>query len=194
MHKLTREDLYSLEQYAEMRPQFRAKLMAHKRHRRLAIGPNAALYFEDRLTIQYQIQEMLRVEKIFEKAGIKEELDTYNPLIPDGCNLKATFMLEYHDEVERRKQLGLLIGIEEKIWMSVDGHNPLSPFADEDLERTSSKATSAVHFLRFEFDHEMIDALKAGAKLATGIDHPSYSHRIDSIAENIRNSLIRDFD
>lgn len=194
MQKLNREDLYSLEQYAEIRQNFRAEVMAHKKNRQVPIGPNATLYFEDRLTIQYQVQEMLRVERIFEKSGIEEELETYNPLIPDGRNLKATFMIEYADPNERQRKLQSMIGIEGQIWLRVDGYSSITPFADEDLERTNEKATSAVHFLRFELTAEMIKSLKTGAKLSGGIEHPAYSHVVEDVSENVRSSLINDLD
>lgn len=193
MEKLTREDLYSLEQYAERRPEFRAQAMAHKKNRQLAIGPNATLYFEDRLTVHYQVQEMLRIERIFERQGIEAELKAYNPLIPDGSNLKATFMLEYEDPVERRRHLQSMVGIEGMVWLRVDGHPPVIPIADEDMERSTEETTSAVHFLRFELSPEMIASLKHGAGLGAGIDHPAYSHAV-KVPENVRQSLVEDLD
>ena len=194
MQKLTRESLYTLEKYAEIRREFRDKVMAHKKNRQLAVGPNATLYFEDALTIQYQIQEMLRIERIFEAVGIREELDAYNPLIPDGGNWKATFMLEYEDETERKKQLARLIGIEKKIWVRINDYEKIIPIADEDLERTDAQKTSSVHFLRFELTKEMISALKLGASLAAGIDHEAYTYKVDPVPENIRRSLLEDLD
>ena len=191
---LTRKDLHSLEEYAEMRPQFRTRVMEHKRDRRLAIGPNAALYFEDRLTIQYQIQEMLRAERIFEAGGIEEELAAYNPLIPDGGNLKATFMLEYDDEAERRKQLARLIGVEKRVWLQVAGFDRITPFADEDLSREDEDKTSSVHFLRFELTPAMSRALQHGVALSAGIDHEHYRHVVDPVPENVRQSLVQDLD
>lgn len=150
MSKLSRDDLYSLEKYAAIRPEFRARVMEHKKHRRVAIGPHAVLYFEDALTMQYQVQEMLRLERIFEPEGIQEELDVYNPLIPDGSNWKATFMVEYEDEGERRAALARLIGIEKRVWVQAEGCGKVYPIANEDLERETEDKTSAVHFLRFE--------------------------------------------
>ena len=150
--QLSRDDLFSLEKYAEVRADFRSKVLAHKQHRQVAIGPFATLYFEDRLTMQYQIQEMLRVERIYEAAGIQEELDAYNPLIPDGSNWKATFMVEVPDPDERRTVLAKLVGVEDKVWVSVGEHAPVFAIADEDMERTTADKTSAVHFLRFDMD------------------------------------------
>jgi len=192
MNKLDREKLFSLEKYAEVRPEFRARVMAHKKNRRLAIGPNAALYFEDALTMQYQIQEMLRIERIFEAAGIQEELDAYNPLIPDGSNWKATFMLEYPDEEERRVQLEKLIGIERHVWAQVADFARVTPVADEDLEREDEHKTASVHFMRFELTPEMATAVKNGATVSKGIDHPAYTYAVEPIAQNIRDSLAGD--
>ncbi|MCB1723104.1 MAG: DUF3501 family protein [Chromatiaceae bacterium] len=192
MNKLTRDDLYTLEKYAEVRPEFRARVMAHKQNRRLPIGPNATLYFEDALTMHYQIQEMLRAERIFEAAGIQEELDAYNPLIPDGSNWKATFMMEYPDENERRQQLAKLIGIERHVWTQVADFARVTPIADEDLERETDEKTSSVHFLRFELTPEMVAAIKNGAPISIGIDHPAYAHAVEPIAQNIRDSLAGD--
>jgi hypothetical protein len=192
--KLTRDDLYSLEQYAEVRPEFRARVMAHKRDRRVPIGPNATLYFEDALTMQYQIQEMLRIERIFEAEGIQEELDAYNPLIPDGSNWKATFMMEYPDENERREQLKRLLGIEKHVWIQIGDLPRVTPIADEDLEREDEEKTSSVHFLRFELTPEMVEAVKGGAPVAMGIDHPNYTHTVERIPENVRESLVNDLD
>ncbi len=194
MDKLKREDLYTLEKYAEIRNDFRMKIMAHKKNRRLHIGQNATLYFEDRLVMQYQIQEILRTEKIFEADGINEELEAYNPLIPDGSNWKATFMIEFAEENERREALSKMIGIEDKTWVMVEGHNKVYPISDEDLERDNETKTSSVHFLRFELTTDMITALKSGANLSAGIDHPAYSHAIASIPDNIRESLVSDLD
>ena len=194
MHKLTRTDLYSLEQYAEQRPAFRDKVMAHKKNRRVALGSHATLYFEDNLTIQYQVQEMLRAERIFEPAGINEELEAYNPLIPDGSNWKATFMLEYDDVNERRSALEKLIGIEDRVWVKIAGHPPVYAIADEDLERDTEQKTSAVHFLRFELTPQMIAAAKEGAAIAMGIDLPAYQHALEPLSENIRAALVKDLD
>ena len=194
MHKLSRDDLYSLEQYAEQRSAFRDKVMAHKKNRRVPLGPHATLYFEDRLTIQYQVQEMLRAERIFESAGINEELAAYNPLIPDGSNWKATFMLEYDDENERRIALEKLVGIEDKVWVKIAGLTPVYSIADEDLERDTEQKTSAVHFLRFELNPQMIAAAKEGAAISMGIDFTAYPNVLDPVPENIRAALVKDFD
>ena len=175
MDKLTRADLFSLERYHQLRAEFRSRVLAHKRLRQVRVGPNATLYFEDRLTIQYQVQEMLRVERIFEADAIEEELAAYNPLIPDGANLKATFMLEYEDPDERRRMLGRLRGIEDRVWMEVAGEH-IYAVADEDLDRTTHDKTSAVHFLRFEIPNRPRGALVEGATLRFGIDHDEYRH------------------
>jgi hypothetical protein len=192
MNKLTREDLYSLEKYAEIRPQLRAQVMAHKKNRHVAIGPHATLYFEDRVTMQYQVQEMLRVERIFEAAGITDELATYNPLIPDGSNWKATFMVEYDDVDERRAALMQLKGIENKVWVKVAGFAPVRPIADEDLEREDETKTSSVHFLRFELTAPMVQAVKQGAAISMGIDHPVYAHTVDPVPSAVRDALAQD--
>lgn len=192
MTKLNRENLFTLEKYAEVRPEFRARVMAHKRNRQLQIGPSARLYFEDALTMQYQIQEMLRIERIFEAAGIQDELDAYNPLIPDGSNWKATFMMEYPDEDERREQLKKLLGIERHVWAQVADFARVTPIADEDLEREDDEKTSSVHFLRFELSTEMVEAVKNGAPVHMGIDHPAYTHEIAPVPQNIRDSLAGD--
>ncbi len=193
MQKIERADLYSLEKYAEIRKEFRDRVMQHKANRRLQIGPDASLYFEDRLTMHYQIQEMLRVERIFESMGIQEELDTYNPLIPDGSNWKATFMLEYDDPEERKEKLASMVGIENAIWMKVDGFDRIIPIADEDLDRSTEEKTSSIHFLRFELNVDMINNLQNGKSLAAGMDHVSYQHTVDPVPDNIRLSLINDF-
>jgi hypothetical protein len=192
MKKLNREELYSLEKYAEIRPAFRARVMAHKKHRQVAIGPHATLYFEDRLTMQYQVQEMLRIERIFEAAGIDDELATYNPLIPDGSNWKATFMVEYPEIDERREALTRLKGVETSVWMKLDGFAPVRPIADEDLEREDDTRTSSVHFLRFELTPEMVKAARAGAAISAGIDHPQYTHATHPLADAVRDSLVAD--
>ena len=193
MNKLSRTDLMSLEEYAQSRSDYRTKVIAHKKNRQVGIGENATLYFEDRLTMQYQVQEILRIEKIFEAQGIEEELEAYNPLIPDGSNLKATFMLEYEDVDERKRALSTLIGVERKVWIQVEGFEKVYPIANEDLERETEDKTSAVHFLRFEFDFKMIAALKEGSNLAMGIDHENYQHTISSVPENVVDSLVQDF-
>ena len=192
MKKLNREDLFSLEKYAEVRPQFRAQVMAHKQNRQVNIGPNATLYFEDRMTMQYQVQEMLRIERIFEAGGINEELEAYNPLIPDGSNWKATFMVEFPDVEERRVALQRLKGVENKVWARVAGFEPVRPIADEDLEREDEEKTSSVHFLRFELTPDMVRAVKQGAAISMGIDHPAYNHQVDPIPAATRDSLAQD--
>lgn len=192
MKPLTRKDLYSLEAYAEARADFRARVMAHKKDRKVDVGPNAALYFEDRMTIQYQVQEMLRVERIFEKDGIEEELAAYNPLIPGGANLKATFMIEYEDAGERRVQLAKLKGIEDRVWVRVGDGAPVYAIADEDLERANEEKTSSVHFLRFELDSRSIINLKGGKPLSVGIDHTAYEFAVDPVPEATRQSLLAD--
>lgn len=191
MRHLTRDDLYSLEQYATVRGDFRAKVMAHKKNRKVHVGPNASLYFEDRLTIQYQVQEMLRIERIFEPEGIAEELSAYNPLIPDGSNWKATFMVEFADAAERKAALAQLIGIEDKVWVQVQGHEKVYAIADEDLEREDETKTSSVHFLRFELTGPMVDAVKGGSPLAMGIDHPNYEYSVE-VEAPVRDSLAAD--
>jgi hypothetical protein len=192
MPTLSRADLWSLEEYAERRPTFRQEVMAHKKSRQLALGEHARLYFEDALTIKYQIQEMLRIEKVFEAAGINEELEAYNPLIPDGHNWKATFMVEYADPAERAERLAQLIGIEDKVWMQVDGCDRVYPIADEDLERANESKTSSVHFLRFELTPAMIAAVQSGAGITAGIDHPAYPLEPVRVATDIRDSLAAD--
>lgn len=192
MKRLTRADLYPLEKYTEIRLEFRARVLAHKKNRQVAIGPNATLYFEDRLTMQYQIQEMLRIERIFEPVGINDELEAYNPLIPDGSNWKATFMIEFPDVDERRKALAYLKGIENRVWVRVAGFDPIRPIADEDLEREDEEKTSAVHFLRFNLTPDMVTAVKQGAAIGMGINHPEYTHLVDSIPAIVRNSLAQD--
>ena len=192
--ELTRQDLYALENYAEIRSEFRARVMAHKKTRRLPLGPNANLYFEDRLTIQYQVQEMLRIEKIFERAGIEEELAAYNPLIPDGSNWKATFMLEYDDRAEREDMLAKLVGIEDCVWMRVGAGPVIIPVCDEDLERETEDKTSSVHFMRFELTGEDTSALKQGAEISAGISHREYTYQLTPIPAEIRRSLVNDID
>jgi len=192
MGKLKREDLWSLEEYAQKRPQFRAEVMAHKKDRQVRLGEHATLYFEDETTMRYQIQEMLRAERIFEAEGIQEELDAYNPLIPDGSNWKATFMVEYDDIDERKQALAKLIGIEEKVWICVDGFEKVYPIADEDLERETEEKTSSVHFMRFELTAPMAAAVKEGAAIGAGIDHSAYQATLDPLPENIRGSLAQD--
>lgn len=193
MNKLSRSDLFSLEQYAEARNEFRAQVMAHKKNRRVPLGDIAALYFEDRLTMHYQIQEMLRAERIFEAELIQDELDAYNPLIPDGANLKATFMIEVADEDVRREVLAKLKGIEDEVWVRVEGFDPVFAIADEDLDRENEEKTSSVHFMRFEFTPEMVSAARNGAALGIGISHRQYTCQLEPLPGNIRDSLAADF-
>ena len=174
MNKLTRKDLMSLEQYSEKRASVRAEVIAHKQNRHIALGEHVRLLFEDRLTIQYQIQEMLRVERIFEAAGIQDELDSYNPLIPDGDNLKATLLIEYEDVDDRKLALEKLRGIEDVIYAKIDAEK-IYAVADEDIERENETKTSSVHFLRFQFEKNQIARLRGGAVLLFGIDHPHYA-------------------
>jgi hypothetical protein len=192
MNKLRVDELLSLERYARERPALRAKVLLHKRDRQLAIGPNVTWLFEDRLTIQYQVQEMLRAERIFEPEGIEDELQAYNPLIPDGCNWKATLLIEFTDEEERRRELTQLKGIEDRCWIEVAGHQRVFAVADEDLERENDEKTSAVHFLRFELTAPMIIALREGAALGAGIDHGHYLHSVPVVSPGTRASLAAD--
>jgi hypothetical protein len=193
MNPLSREDLLSLERYAEERAAFRARVREHKQHRRVDIGPSLSLYFEDRLTIQYQVQEMLRIERIFEADSIQEELDAYNPLIPDGSNLKCTAMLEFGDVEVRRRRLGQLVGMENLVWLRIEDYALVYAIANEDLERSTEEKTSAVHFLRFELTAEMVDALRAGARLSFGTDHAGYPYSADVPAETCK-ALLEDLD
>ncbi|MEH6517625.1 MAG: DUF3501 family protein [Halioglobus sp.] len=192
MSHLSRADLWSLEEYAEQRQEFRARVLAHKRNRNLALGDNTRLYFEDALTIKYQIQEMLRIEKVFEADGINEELDAYNPLIPDGQNWKATFMIEYEDPEERAQHLAEMIGIEDKVWLQVGDGERIYAIADEDLDRSNDVKTSSVHFMRFELAPNMIAAAHQGEAIHAGIDHPAYPIASHPIADAVRESLTAD--
>jgi hypothetical protein len=192
MPKVERASLLSLEAYARERASFRARVIAHKRNRMVRLGEHLTLEFEDELTIRYQIQEMLRIERIFEEDGIQGELEAYNPLVPDGRNLKATMMLEYPDPAERRHALARLKGIEDRVWIRVAGGAQVFAVADEDLERETEEKTSSVHFLRFELDDAMANALKAGAGLAVGVDHPEYRAEVAAVPPAVRNSLARD--
>jgi len=194
INKLRREDLYSLEDYAAMRDEYRKKIMAHKENRRLELGENILLSFEDREIMQYQVQEMLKAEKIFEAEGIEEELAAYNPLIPDGTNWKATLLIQYPDVEERQQQLTKLIGIENKIWMQVEGFDKIYAIADEDLERDNAEKTSAVHFMRYELDSDMIEAVKNGAAISAGVDHENYQASLSPLPANVRDSLASDLD
>ncbi len=194
MSSLQSSDLMGLEEYHKVRDEFRAKILAHKRNRNLAIGPNATLYFEDLLTIQYQVQEMLRIERIFESAAIEEELEAYVPLIPDGSNFKATFMVEFPDPEERHRELARLIGIEDKVYIQVSGYDRVYAIADEDLERANDEKTSAVHFLRFEMNSSMVQSLKDSAEICIGIDHPNYCHSVKTVSIAVRSALLADLD
>jgi hypothetical protein len=190
--KLSRPDLMSLEQYSSARKDFRARVLEHKKNRILTIGPNASWCFEDRLTIQYQVQEMLRVERIFEADGIQDELDAYNPMIPDGSNWKATFLIEYTDVEERRARLSTLKGVEDRCWVEVQGFDRVYAIADEDLDRENDEKTSAVHFLRFELTSPMVAAIKSGTDVSVGIDHDNYRHELRPLPKSIRDSLAGD--
>ena len=188
---LNREKLMSLEEYAKKRPTFRAEVMAHKKNRKVHLGEHVTVLFEDSLTIQYQVQEMLRVERIFEEEGIVDELNAYLPLIPDGSNWKATFMMEYGDVDVRKAELAKLVGIEDKTWVSVDGFDKVYAIANEDLERSTDEKTSAVHFMRFELTPEMAAAAKSGASISAGIDHENYLQQV-VLSDDSRNSLAKD--
>lgn len=192
MPQIRRDTLMTLEAYAKARNEFRTRVMAHKRDRTVALGEHVTLIFEDELTIRYQIQEMLRAERIFEEAGIQDELDAYNPLVPDGSNWKATMMIEYPDIEERHRMLAKLVGIEDKVWVKVESHPRVYAVADEDLERETATKTSSVHFLRFELDASMVQALKRGAGLSMGIDHPQYNVTVDDVKAPVRDALAAD--
>ena len=188
---LNKEDLFSLEQYSKVRGQFRADVIEHKKSRKVHLGEHITMLFEDKKTIQYQIQEMLRVEKIFEEDGILDELSAYVPLIPDGSNWKATLLIEYSDEIERKAALGKLIGVEDKVWVQIEGFEKVFPVADEDLERENSEKTSSVHFLRFELTADMKHSLKEGSKLMMGVDHDNYAFN-SVMSDQVRLSLLGD--
>ena len=192
MKKLVETELLSLERYSRERTEFRARVIAHKRNRQVNVGPNTMWLFEDRITVQYQVQEMLRTERIFEAEGIAEELAAYNPLIPDGSNWKVTFLIEYPDAEVRRVQLERLKGIEDRCWVQVAGFDRVLAIADEDMERENDVKTSAVHFLRFELSEAMASGLGGGATLSVGIDHPNYQHQISPVADNVRAALVAD--
>ena len=189
--KLRKQDLWTLEEYSTERENFRRSILEHKKDRQLFLGPNATLYFEDALTMKYQIQEMLRIEKIFESSEVEEELAAYNPLIPDGDNWKATFMIEYPDPIERAKKLSKLVGIEDKVWLRVGRAEKVYAITNEDLERSREEKTAAVHFMRFQLETASIDSLKNGAPLDAGIDHPEMQIET-SVHIKILNSLLRD--
>ncbi len=190
--KIERGSLLSLEAYARQRNDFRARVIAHKKNRKVELGAHVALAFEDELTIRYQIQEMLRIERVFEEDGIRSELEAYNPLVPDGRNFKATMMIEYPDPAERKRMLARLKGIEDRVWIRVEGCERVYAVADEDLERENEEKTSAVHFLRFELAEPMAQALKRGGDLAIGVDHPEYHAEIPAVPRNVRDALVAD--
>jgi hypothetical protein len=192
MPKITRDSLMTLEAYARARNEFRSRVIEHKKTRTLPLGGNVTLIFEDDLTMRYQVQEMLRVEKIFEEAGIQDEIDAYNPMIPDGGNWKATMMIEYPDVEERQRMLATLVGIEDRVWVRVAGFAPVHAIADEDLDRSTDEKTSAVHFLRFELDANMRQALKAGATVAAGVDHAQYRATVDPLPPATVAALLQD--
>ena len=192
MPTILRESLLTLEAYARQRGEFRARVLVHKRHRTVHIGPNVTLIFEDELTVRYQIQEMLRIERTFDEEGIRAELEAYTPLIPDGTNLKATMLIEFEDPEQRKVELERLKGIERQVYLQA-GATKIFAIADEDLPRENEKKTSAVHFLRFEFDSATVAALRAGSPMGAGIDHPVYSARIDALAREVVTALLRDF-
>lgn len=193
MTKIARNSLLSLEDYAKQRPEIRTEAMRLKRIRSVFIGPNMTLQFENEATIRYQVQEMLRIEKTFEEEGIMDELDAYNPLIPDGSNLKCTQMIEFPDEEERKVKLAELVNVENRTYIQIQGFDRVYAIADEDLERANSEKTSSVHFSRFEFTADMVVAIKNGAAIAMGSDHPNYSYRVDEIDPETQGSLIKDF-
>ena len=192
MPRITRDSLFTLEAYARERKEFRARVLAHKKPRSVPLGGHVTLLFEDELTVRYQIQEMLRIEKTFEDTGIQDELDAYNPLVPDGSNFKATMLIEYEDPAERQRALGRLRGIEDRVWIEVEGCGRVFAIADEDLPRENAEKTSAVHFVRFELTPEMVAALKYGVALAIGIDHPAYTVVIPAVADGTRQALVAD--
>ena len=192
MPAITRDSLMTLEAYAKVRDEFRANVMAHKKNRSVRLGEHVTLLFEDEMTMRYQIQEMLRAERIFEQDGIQDELDAYNPLVPDGCNWKATMMIQYPDVEERRQALGRLVGIEDRVWVQVEGCPRVYAVADEDLERETADKTSSVHFLRFELDAAMRKALAGGANIRAGVDHPNYRETVDPVSAAVRASLLKD--
>lgn len=194
MQKLTRDDLHSLEDYSIMRDEFRAQVIQHKKNRVLQVGPNVTMHFEDRLVMHYQIQEMLRAEKIFESEGIQEELDAYNPMIPDGSNWKVTFMIEFPDPDERAVRLREMLGIEDVTYVQVSGHEKVNPISDEDLPRETAEKTASVHFMRLELTQDMVSDLKNGAALSVGIDHPKYQYAIEALPASMRDSLVADLD
>jgi hypothetical protein len=194
MRKLVRDDLLSLEQYAQARPRMRSEVIEHKKTRNVQVGPNMTWCFEDRQTVQYQVQEMLRAERIFESGGIQDELDAYNPLIPDGNNWKVTLLIEFPDPEQRRVALEQMIGVEDRCWVQVDGLDKVFAVSDEDLERENDEKTSAVHFLRFELSPPMVEAIKASASVSLGVDHDAYRHSVSPLRPPERQALGADLD
>ncbi len=192
MPRIARDNLLSLEAYAKQRNEFRAKVIAHKQHRTVHLGDHVTLIFEDELTIRYQIQEMLRIERTFEEAGIQDEIDAYSPLVPDGGNFKATMMIEYPDVAERQRMLAQLKGVEDRVWVQAEGCKRAYAIADEDLPRENDEKTAAVHFLRFELDDESRKSLKYGVGLSIGVDHPAYTQALQPVSAGIRASLVGD--
>ncbi len=192
IQKLTKNSLWTLEHYARVRDKFRKEMIEHKKSRMVSLGENLTLHFEDAQTIKYQVQEILRIEKTFEEEGIVDELEAYNPLIPDGTNFKCTMMIEYSDETVRREKLKSLKGIEDKVWVRVEGRDKVWAIADEDLARENDEKTSAVHFLRFELDEDMIKSLHYGVGMSIGVDHTQYSVSIDPVSIDLRNNLVKD--
>lgn len=193
MKKISMSDLLSIEAYEAQRPAIRKAIMDHKKTRRVPLGPNAMLHFEDYMVMRYQVLELIRAERITDEEELQGELEAYNPLIPDGKNLKVTFMLEYPDEQERKERLRQLIGIEELISIQIDGHDPVYPIANEDLPRSTDEKTSSVHFLRFEFTDEMIASARAGASWTIRSEHLNYQHSTGPLSEEVTQSLLRDF-
>jgi len=194
MVRIKRDSLMSLEAYAKERREFRERVLAHKKQRTVHLGEHVTLLFEDELTVRYQIQEMLRIERVFEEAGIQDELDAYNPLVPDGTNFKATMLIEYEDAEARKAALAALIGIEDRVWVQVEGCARVYAIADEDLPRENDTKTSAVHFLRFELTKEMAATLKYGVGLAIGVDHPNCAEVLPAVPEETRAALAADLD
>ncbi len=188
---IRRESLLSLEAYARERNAFRAKVMEHKKRRTVHLGEHVVLQFEDELTMRYQVQEMLRIERIFEEDGIRHELAAYNPLVPDGSNWKATMLIEYPEVEERKRMLGRLKGVEDRVWAQVQGCERVFAIADEDLERENEEKTSSVHFLRFELEGAMRERLREGARVSVGVDHPEYRASTE-LAPAVRESLAAD--
>jgi hypothetical protein len=192
-HRIERDSLMSLEAYAKARPEFRARVLSHKKNRTLPLGPNVTLIFEDELTIRYQVQEMLRVERTFEEEGIQDELEAYNPLIPDGTNWKATMLIEFPDVDERKQRLAELRGVEHDVWARVEGQPAVRAIADEDMDRSNEEKTSAVHFLRFELPAQLRVALKGGAGLAFAIEHAGYRHEARA-PDELQRALLEDLE